>query len=89
MNFAFVCYLCIYGIPLRTKVYQTKKVYQNKLWVCFSRYRMSNDRNKKKKKDVSNVTKYGMRDIKGRSKKKGGGGNQTCSNFYCVELVPY
>ena len=33
---------------------------------------MSNDRNKKK--DVSNVTKYGMRDKKGRSKKKGGGG---------------
>ena len=27
-----------------------------------------------KKKDVSNVTKYGMRDKKGRSKKKGGGG---------------
>ena len=57
-----------YGIPLRTKVYQTKKVYQNELWVCFSRYRISNDRNKKKK-DVSNVTKYGMRDTKGWSKK--------------------
>ena len=33
---------------------------------------MSNDRNKKK--DVSNVTKYGMRDKKVRSKKKKGGG---------------
>ena len=60
----------MYGTPLRTKVYQTKKVYQNKLWVCFSRYRMSNDRNKKK--DVSNVTKYGHAGKITRSKKKSG-----------------
>ena len=41
-------YIICMAFRLRTKVYQTKKVYQNELWVCFSRYRISNDRNKKK-----------------------------------------